>query len=107
MIYLQDRCLWDEATKSIGHVLQAINKSVPKKHHGYYDNLDEPIPKVIITALQKHLKPDEDDYRQVIRKKFKALMNPNRSTNINQWIDDWVLTYTQAINVRLPGITIN
>lgn len=107
MVYLRDQRLWNEATKGIDHVLRAINKSVPKKHHGYYANLDEPTPRAIITALQARLKPDEDDYCQVIRKRFEALMNPNRSTNINQWIDDWVLTYTQAINVGLPGITTN
>jgi transposase InsO family protein len=86
-------------------LVRRIQETVDKKHHYLLDNLVSPYE--MLVALKKRLSPTQKARERDLATAYRKLQEAPKDSDLDDWLSDWQIVYTQCKEANLPEVHDN
>lgn len=102
-IHETDRGLYEQQRNAFGDVLSFIQETIAPENVMFIQN-EELHPWNQLRALKRRLAPSENERRLQIEGKYHELCKGPDGESMDDWLKEWVTTYTDAIEFNVAAI---
>ena len=94
-----------EQKSALGLLIKRIQESVDRKQHYLLEDLDTPYQMLI--SLKKRLSPTQKVRERDLASNYHKLQKAPRDSDLDDWLAEWQVTYTQCKALNLPEVHDN
>jgi len=94
-----------ERKSSIGSLIKRIQESVDRKQHYLLEDLDTPYE--LLSSLKKRLSPTQKVRERDLAVSYNKLKKVPRDSDLDDWLSEWQVVYTQCKSLNLPEVHDN
>jgi hypothetical protein len=90
---------------AIYSLVKRIQETVDKKHHYLLEKKHTAYE--MLTALQKRLSPTQKARERDLASAYHRLLTAPRHSDLDDWLSDWQIIFTQCKTLNLPEVHDN
>jgi hypothetical protein len=94
-----------EQKSALGSLIKRIQESIDRKQHYLLEDLDTPYQ--MLTSLKKRLSPTQKVRERDLAAAYNKLKKAPRDSDLDDWLAEWQVVYTQCKSLNLPEVHDN